>query len=133
MTLAGDARDAANWAADPPEGGLASPLRLTAAVGVPLSLTAWVVDRLQPGAERDPVDGGVTWATHAGPAPAVFAQPRLQPETGADGQVVTTVTFHEPGAYVLRVRADNFNPVDSTPGDQCCWTNGYIAVDVSPP
>jgi len=25
---------------------------------------------------------------------------------------------------------DNFNPMDSTPGDQCCWTNGYVSVTV---
>jgi len=29
------------------------------------------------------------------------------------------------------VRADNFGRVDSTPGDQCCWTNGYVKVTVT--
>ena len=45
--------------------------------------------------------------------------------------VTTTVTFDQPGDYLIRVRADNFGRIDSTAGDQCCWTNGYVKVTVT--
>ena len=40
-------------------------------------------------------------------------------------------TFGQPGEYLIRVRADNFGRVDSSAGDQCCWTNGYVKVTVT--
>jgi hypothetical protein len=133
MTLAGDAREVSTWSAGrDPVGSLANPAPMTASVGTPLSLTVWVADRLAPGGERDPVPGGATWFTHSGPAPAMFSETRPQPDEAAKGRATTTVTFDQPGEYVLRVRADNFNPVDSTSQDQCCWTNGYVRVVVAP-
>ena len=132
MTLAGDAREASTWSSGAsPAGSQSNPLRLTATVGMPLSLTVWVGDRLAPDGERDPVTGGATWFTQAGPAPAAFSEEQPSLDEAAEGRAGTSVTFPEPGEYVLRVRADNFNPVDSTPADQCCWTNGYVAVTVS--
>jgi hypothetical protein len=131
MTVAGDAREMSTWqAGKDPIGSVRNPVRLTAAVGTPLSLTVWVADRLAPGGEREPVRGGATWATHQGPVLASFAQEQLEPDEAAGNQAATTVTFARPGDYLLRVRADNFNPVDSTPQDQCCWTNGYVRVTV---
>ena len=47
------------------------------------------------------------------------------------GQSTMTATFTEPGEYTLRVRADNWSAHDSSPGDQCCWTNGYVNVKVT--
>ncbi len=41
-------------------------------------------------------------------------------------------TFSEPGEYLMRARVDNFNSADSSGGDQCCWTNAYIRVTVTP-
>ena len=46
--------------------------------------------------------------------------------------VTTTATFEQPGEYLVRVRADNFGRVDSSSGNQCCWTNGYLKVTVTP-
>ena len=131
MTLAGDAREASTWASGQnPPGSITNPLRMTATVGTPLALTVWVADRIAPDAEREPVAGGARWFTHRGPGLATFGEQPLEPD--ADGRATTTATFSEPGEYLIRVRADNFNPVDSTTGDQCCWTNGYVAVTVSP-
>lgn len=48
-----------------------------------------------------------------GPGPLVFS-PAKQP---------TSATFTQPGEYVLRVRADNFGRLDTSPGNQRCWTN----------
>jgi hypothetical protein len=41
-------------------------------------------------------------------------------------------TFDTPGEYVIRIRVDNFTSGDSAPGNQCCWSNGYVAVSVAP-
>ena len=43
---------------------------------------------------------------------------------------MSAITFAQPGTYLLRVRADNFGRVDTSAGNQCCWTNGYIRVSV---
>ena len=127
MTQDGDPR--ASWETQAVLGSVTDPVPMSARVGEPLQLTVWAEDRLEPGAERDPVPPGVTWYTHQGPTSAVFAN--AAPDPDASGRVETTVTFEVPGRYLLRVRADNFNPVDSTPGDQCCWTNGYVEVSVT--
>lgn len=131
MTIVGDPRNQSAWADGLGQAGSAgNPLPLTASAGTPLTLTVWVHDRLAPDAEREPVAGRTTWLTHRGPTLATFSGAEVDPDD--DGRATTTVTFSEPGEYVLRVRADNFNPVDSSPGDQCCWTNGYLKVTVSP-
>jgi hypothetical protein len=41
-------------------------------------------------------------------------------------------TFSVPGEYLMRARVDNFNSADSSGGDQCCWTNAFIRVTVTP-
>ncbi len=130
MTIVGDPRAESAWPGGLNQvGSIGNPLPVTASVGTPLTLTVWVRDRLAPDAEREPVAGGATWATHRGPSLATFSDVELEPAD--DGRATTTATFGEPGEYILRVRADNFNPVDSSPGDQCCWTNGYLKVTVS--
>jgi hypothetical protein len=50
----------------------------------------------------------------------------------ATGQGTARVyaTFSAPGEYVLRARADNWSAPDSSSGNQCCWTNGYVRVTV---
>ena len=134
MTIAGDARTVSAWSEGRnTAGSVGNPLPLTASVRTPLTLTVWVTDRLAPDAERDyPVRGGATWFTHQGPALALFSEERPEPDEEAGNRAATTVTFSEPGVYVLRVRADYFNPNDSTPRRQCCWTNGYVRVTISP-
>ncbi|HUE97375.1 MAG TPA: hypothetical protein VMN39_11995, partial [Longimicrobiaceae bacterium] len=47
------------------------------------------------------------------------------------GEVSTTATFSAPGDYVLRVEA-LASGRDSSNADQCCWTNGYVRVTVTP-
>jgi hypothetical protein len=39
-------------------------------------------------------------------------------------------SFSMPGEYVIRIRIDNFGG-DSSPGNQCCWSNGYVRVSVT--
>jgi len=112
--------------------------RLEARVGAPLELTAWLTDDAVHEKEPIPVKRdavpsmNVAWFKHAGPAAAtvVFSTPK-QPIAEAQGKATTMATFNEPGEYVIRVRGDSFGNVDSSPEDQCCWTNGYWKVAVT--
>ena len=44
---------------------------------------------------------------------------------------MATTTFEQPGEYLICVRADSFGRIDSSAGNQCCWTNGYVKVTVT--
>jgi hypothetical protein len=120
-----------------PTGIEASPLRASA--GKPLPLTVWVADDSV--REPEPITVAtkgapkaamnVIWRKHAGPGPIAFT-PAAQPIPELKGMASTSATFTEPGDYVVRVRADNFGRLDTSPGNQCCWTNGYIKVTVTP-
>ena len=46
------------------------------------------------------------------------------------GRVIAT--FAEPGEYLIRTLVENYKAPDSSAGDQCCWTNIYQRVTVSP-
>ena len=132
---------------------------LATSVGRPLSMTVWVSDpsaRLREalGELYEEVPLRLTWFTHQGPvgADVVFdrmGEPWRMPGAEGDtedednlelyqhrvapsrGQAIMTATFTEPGEYVLRVRADSWSAHDSSAGDQCCWTNGYVNVRVT--
>ena len=111
--------------------------RLKATVGVPLQLTVFVHDDSKreqeiPVKERGGARAAITvnWYKHSGPGVVTFSELKSALEQ-LQGRAATTATFDQPGTYVLRVRADNFGRVDTSPGNQCCWTNGYITVDVA--
>jgi len=112
--------------------------RQEAKVGAPLDLTVWLTDDAVHEKEPIPVKRNVVpsmnvaWFKHSGPpaATVVFSTPK-QPVADAQGKMTTTATFNEPGEYVIRVRGDSFGNVDSSPEDQCCWTNGYWKVAVT--
>jgi len=111
--------------------GIISPTTYRTVVGVPVNLAFWATDdgSRRAGATTFPV--GVGWVTHQGPAAAVFSDEVMTEEPGG-GQATVSVTFTEPGEYILRAQADNFDAPDSAAGDQCCWTNAYYRVTVTP-
>lgn len=107
----------------------------TAVVGEPMALEVWVSEV----SERAPDDNvntdvevRVAWFKHQGPADEVVFEPRQITVPGT-GEAATLVTFTAPGEYLLRARVDNFNANDSSGGDQCCWSNGYVQVTVTGP
>lgn len=119
--------------------------KLTASVGNPIDLSAYVIDR----GEREgyevesllfPV--GTEWILHQGPAQPEFetasitGKERGQSDDGEMGngwsKVQTAATFWEPGEYVIRLRVDNFSAPDSGFDYQCCWSNAYVPVTVTP-
>ena len=71
----------------------------------------------------------VNWYKHSGPGPVTFDPPKSSLKE-LEGTATSAITFAQPGTYMLRVRADNFGRVDTSAGNQCCWTNGYIRVSV---
>lgn len=115
-----------------PTGIHAAPLQ--GKVGTPIPLTVWLTD--DGVHEKEPIKFGrerpgmnVSWYKHSGPGPVVF-DPQKAPFPTPTGQSTTTVTFAEPGEYVIRAKADAFGYSDSSSGNQCCWTNGYQKVSV---
>jgi len=105
--------------------GLVGP-RLTTRVNTPLDLSVWVHDESV--RERDAAVG-IAWYKHQGPGRVTFID--AAEALDEEGRATATVTFDAPGEYMIRVRADNFESADSTPADQCCWTNGFVPVTVS--
>ena len=123
--------------------------RVSAKVGTPVELSAFVEDRgMRAGYDVDsllfPV--GTEWIMHQGPAvpefetAAVTGRERGE-EAGESGssssnngwtEVATQATFSEPGNYVIRLRVDNFAAPDSKMDNQCCWSNAFLPVTVTP-
>jgi hypothetical protein len=98
----------------------------TATVARPLTLDAWVTDDGLPSGDRG-VTGGrrgvaLNWEVYRGTGAVRFSDPRPAIE---QGKARTTVTFSQPGSYMLHLQA-----VDSRSINRCCWTNGYVSVAV---
>jgi len=106
-----------------PLGVTGSPLRTR--VGTPVSLSVMVTDDAR---TKAPVD--LTWFKHQGPGTVTFSAPtnRLAP-TGGTG--TTTATFSRAGDYRIRVRANDLSAMTAGHA-QCCWTNGFLLVTVTP-
>ena len=116
-----------------PAGATGGPLAV--AVGQPLTLTIWATDD---GRTAGSVAGGgrgnapvaLMWLKHQGPGSVTLSPPSPRPAAG-DGMATTTATFAQAGTYILRVRA-NDSGVAGAGHAQCCWTNGFLRVTVTP-
>jgi hypothetical protein len=101
----------------------------TATVGKPITINLIAKDD---GASL--VRGGypvtLAWFTHQGPSQVVFGTPmaKLTPKGGTSS---TTATFTKPGDYIIRVRATD-SDVATGGHSQCCWTNAFVKVRVTP-
>lgn len=108
---------------------------ITASVGEPLALTLWTEEvsvRAPDDMVNAVVDVGVSWFKFQGHSGAVSFDPRRVVVEGGTGEATASAVFSEPGDYVLRARIDNWDANDSSGGDQCCWTNAYVRVTVTP-
>jgi hypothetical protein len=95
-----------------------------ATVGIPMPLDVLATDDgLPPPTERRGVS--VTWSLFRGPREVTFENPTPRLE---QGKASTTVTFAEPGEYVVRAVATDGSAFSA----QCCWTNGYVRVTAAP-
>lgn len=121
--------------------------RITTTVGKPVTLSAYIQDRGE--REQYEVDAvyplGSEWILHQGPAVPSFDKAKVTgseraKEGGESGvtstngwtEVSTLATFPAPGDYVIRLRVDNFEAPDSQFDNQCCWSNAYVPVTVTP-
>lgn len=138
--------------------GVFAPETLTARVGQPLTLTVQVrnesvYDTTDP-RFRNGIPVNVGWSKYQGPPGAVTftrhpshpeeqrvtARGRGSPPPGLDavplpqagGTARVIATFEAPGDYILRAEANNWNAPDSQSIDQCCWSNAYVRVRVTP-
>jgi hypothetical protein len=107
---------------------------MSAAVGAPLSVSVWASDdgnarTSVASAGRTGAAVTLTWFKHQGPGDVAFA-PASPAVDRATGKATTSVTFSAPGSYVLRVRANDASGVASAGHAQCCWTNGFVKVEV---
>lgn len=73
----------------------------------------------------------VTWFKHQGPGDVWFGEESAE-IPAAGGSATTIVSFSAPGEYVLRVRANDASGVSTAGHAQCCWTNGFVKVTVTP-
>ena len=89
--------------------------------------------------EEEPDSATAAAIAAGGPAAAAALRRQREPpgpeviplsEGSGTGRVI--VTFSEPGEYLMLAQVDNFGAADSGSGDQCCWTNGYVRVTVTP-
>ncbi len=138
--------------------GVYAPAVLTTRVGQPLTLTVQVRDESRYDATdprfRNGIPVNVSWSKYQGPAGEVTfardpshpaeqrptARGRGAPPLGPDavalppggGTARAIATFSEPGEYVVRAEAQNWNAPDSQSVDQCCWSNAYVRVRVTP-
>jgi hypothetical protein len=136
--------------------GVHHPETFTTTVGEPVEVRFWATDR----GERElgpvnmtlwkyqgPVGGEISFESFSeapanatpvrrgrphGPGPVALRDRVQLPTEGPNAHMGHfTASFDTPGEYVIRVRIDNFNPIDSMPGQQCCWSNGYVTVVVN--
>lgn len=141
-----------------PEGIIADET-VTPSVGEPVELTIHAMDPSERDPEdprfREPIPLRVVWFNHQGPAEVEFTRHESTPEPeesededddmrrrggppgpevvtleGGEGTARVYATFHQPGEYIVRARVDNWEAPDSSSGDQCCWTNGFVRVIV---
>lgn len=146
---AGSLRPAIRISEDGPEStdsvGVYAEPQLTS-VGKAITLSALIQDR----GERYGYEGvepyyapGNAWVLHQGPAipeietPEVRGRERAKQDPDSNikndwYEVSTQVTFPQPGEYVIRLRADNFQASDSKFDNVCCWSNAYFPVTVAP-
>ncbi len=113
----------------PPRGIIAS---IKATVGEPATLVAWASDDAVIDPDRKERKGPqltVKWSKFRGPGKVTFEKekPDVDP---AEGKTSTTATFDTGGDYILRLQANDVSG-EGGGGFQCCWTNVYVAVEVT--
>lgn len=114
-----------------------------AKAGEPLSLTVWVSDDekftsssgARPKEMAAPVS--VRWIAYRAPGRVSFSNDRPAVEKiirndvplPFSGKATTSVTFSDPGEYMLLVTANDYSG-EGGAGFQCCWTTGKVKISV---
>ena len=126
-----------------PVATLATAASMTATVGTPLTLTAWVDDdgKYSSGSNapvrdgRSPVE--MVWSKYRGAGQVTFSSEKAALKVAKGGaadepfSAVGTITakFSAPGEYALHLLAGDYSGEGGN-GEVCCWTNAYVKVTV---
>jgi hypothetical protein len=111
--------------------------------GNPMELTTWVSDdaKLTTSSGAPPKNLGppvtLRWSKYRGPGTVTFTKerPEIQKfdrkdaKAAFNGKATTSVTFSEPGDYMLHVTANDYSGEGGS-GFQCCWTTALVKVSV---
>jgi hypothetical protein len=116
----------------------------TATAGMPMALNLWIDDDALYSnggsgpmtADRAPVTLTISKYRGTGAITIADARPKLTTTKGGkamepySGKASTTVTFSQPGEYVLHVTANDYSG-NGGGGSVCCWTNALLKITVS--
>lgn len=106
-----------------PNGARVGPYEARVGEDLPLAVDAW---------DQQGKEVTLRWYKYRGPGEVTFQQ-SVVPVGEGGSRALTTAAFDQPGDYVLYVRADHSDERVSAAGlEQCCWTNGYVSVTVTP-
>ncbi|MBV9743240.1 MAG: hypothetical protein JO099_05705, partial [Acidobacteriia bacterium] len=121
-----------------------APFERTAKFGSALLLDAWVSDdaKLTTSSGAAPKNLGppvsLRWSKYRGPGDVTFMPERPEVEkldhTGGPafrGEATTSVTFSQPGDYMLHLTANDYSGEGGS-GFQCCWTTALVRISVRP-
>ena len=122
---------------------LAKAISRTATLGTPMPLTLWADDDALYSSGGNAVRTGgpppvsVTIAKYRGPGRVTVAEPAPKfvalkggkPDEPYSGKASTTVSFSEPGDYILHVTGNDYSG-NGGGGSGCCWTNSLVKVSV---
>ena len=119
-----------------PEGIISTPYR--AKVGQPLTIDVWAKDDgkgsgllgsfMASAGNVPPLS--LDWSKQQGPGDVSFKE-KMSSVPVAGGKASNQVTFAKAGDYTLRVLVNEFTGMETAGHAQCCWTNGFIKVNVS--
>jgi len=116
-----------------PAGATTGPIETTA--GEPLTITVQARDDGTGAAPADSAEYEVeplrlAWFKQSGPGEIHFSEPEARVPVGG-GEALTQATFSEPGQYIVRVLVNDASGRVGGGHAQCCWTNGFVKVNVS--
>ena len=105
-------------------GPLGAKTSIKAAAGTPVTVKFSVADDRRVLPLKKSIGVTLTWARYRGAGAVTIAE--ATKSVDGNGEAAVTVTFAEPGEYVLRVEASDTEIHDF----HCCWSNGYIHATV---
>ena len=70
----------------------------------------------------------LSWSKYRGPGEVAFEESEVK-VMELSGTATTTATFGEPGEYIAHALVTD---IDGVSGNQCCWTNAFVNVTVTP-